>query len=296
MTIIPKSFREQHPWLYKKIKKTYWNMCQRLGVRQISWVNEEFDIRLRLLVGDNSVSKYIYLGSFEVETARFVARYCREGDIVFDIGANIGFYTALFSKLVGKAGQVHAFEPSLRELRFLAENSLFTSHKNVYLNHLAVSSQNTFREFRCFDDEMLGAYNTFGIPSHPKVQGINSIAYVTRTITLDTYVQLFGNLSPSLIKVDVEGGELEVLEGAKNLLSSDDSPVFVIEACDSTLQGFGASRFNLYTLLREAHFLLFSIETDGRIIPLEETSTPSLNLVAVKPAHIPYLTEKGLLA
>ncbi len=76
----------------------------------------------------------------EREEIDFLKRVVKPGMVVLDIGANIGFYTRIFSKLVGKEGRVYAFEPERNNYRNLKK--LCRDLNNVTLNNVAVGEKN----------------------------------------------------------------------------------------------------------------------------------------------------------
>ena len=127
----------------------------------------------------------------------------REDFICFDIGANVGLYTLLFSR---HAKSVYAFEPLPRNVLYLAKNLAFNSIKNVKIIPYAVSNINEpffFKE---------GLNHSTG-----KLDNNGNIRILT--ISLDMFVSKT-KIYPKLMKIDVEGAELYVLKGAKYLLSN----------------------------------------------------------------------------
>jgi FkbM family methyltransferase len=192
-------------------------------------------------------------------------------------------------------GQVHAFEPSLREFVWLSENVQLSTLFNVHLNHFALSNYDGFIEMKIFEEATFGAYNTLGIPSHPAVLGRNIQSQWVRTMKLDTYCHLFGGIVPNLIKIDVEGAELNVLQGAQDLLSQENAPLLIVEACESTLKGFNRTVSELIQYLTTLGYRLFALQPNGDCLPIDQISVGYLNIVAAKPNHISRLQQRGLV-
>jgi len=135
----------------------------------------------------------------------------KNGNIVLDIGANKGYYTSLFSTLVGRHGEVHSFEPvpeSYKELK-----NLKTRFENVCKNNLAVSKESGTAtiNYDPFDSEKATLIDTtLSLPKKSQ----------TEVISIDEYVENLDLTFVHFIKCDVEGLELEVLRGSMYTLKT----------------------------------------------------------------------------
>lgn len=276
-------FEKQHSWLSAKIKKKFWAYVNKKENYSFVYHLTSWDFALRLNSRDDSVSKQIFFNNFEQDTCKFIERVIKGDEIIFDIGANIGFYTLLFSRLVVRAGSVHAFEPSRREFLSLSENVAINDAKNVFLNQIAVSNQNGFEGLNVMDDERFGAFNSLASINHPRVRGASTHEEFIRVITIDAYCQLF-SMAPDLIKIDVEGVEKRVLMGAASLLSSENAPMIILEVFEHTLAGDGNTADSLSAFLYSLNYTLFSISLDGKLTPMNLGA--SLNCVAFKKKHL----------
>lgn len=136
-------------------------------------------------------------------------RLIRPGMTVVDVGANIGIYTRFFSGLAAASGRVHAFEPAPLNFTRLQEN--VDRLANVSLNHAAVGDRSgTIRLF--VSDELNVDHRTFD--SGDGREGID-----VPVVSLDEY--FVAGQRVDLIKIDVQGYELSVLEGAKRVLEEN---------------------------------------------------------------------------
>lgn len=146
-------------------------------------------------------------------------RDIRPGDVVFDVGANLGAYTLLFAQWVGPAGKVVAFEPApaaatgLR--RLVALNDL---RERVEIVETAVSGAVGTAQFA--SDGSSGANALVNVPHGSR--GVISVP----TTSLDAFCDAH-RLRPDVIKIDVEGEELDVLRGARQTLSRPSIQVFL---------------------------------------------------------------------
>lgn len=140
---------------------------------------------------------------------RILDQYVQPGDTVVDVGANIGYNTLYAAQRVGKHGQVYAMEPAQDNLRILYTNLLLNNLHNVTVLPYAAGSSRGKQQFYLRGD--ISAVNSLYQDNfyHP----------ITRTV--EVYMFPLDDLlttAPALVKIDVEGGELEVLKGMSHLL------------------------------------------------------------------------------
>jgi FkbM family methyltransferase len=145
----------------------------------------------------------LWLGSYERAKMNLAAQLTRGGDVVFDVGANVGIYTLLFSDRVGPAGQVIAFEPSPGNVVYLEKHLDLNRASNVRVVGEAVSSSVGQARFN----------TTSSCAGRIESGGDLQVT----TTTIDSFVEATG-LVPSLMKIDVEGAEADVLKGANKTL------------------------------------------------------------------------------
>jgi FkbM family methyltransferase len=185
----------------------------------------EFDSDLLLeLSADQVVSKQIYwFGIFEVCEAKFFASLIRPGMVVIDVGSNIGQYTLLAAKRVGATGRVHTFEPSATNFALLKRNvSRNGFGDRVTLNQVALSSVSTAQRLLVAPD---GGSNF--LSSDASVVPNNWASEIVETTTLDDYVRNRGVERVDVVKVDAEGHDLEILQGAIATLTNQRPDLFV---------------------------------------------------------------------
>jgi FkbM family methyltransferase len=159
----------------------------------------------------------------EVERAEqiFYLEYLRAGMTVFDVGANVGELTLLFSRFVGGSGNVHAFEPSRAAFERLEIVCRAANRQRVVLNNLALADKNGFIRLHVYEDDYL-SFNSqaarplkdYGLDIEPV--GIEEIS----ATTIDDYCDEKGIEQIDLLKIDTEGAELQVMKGARKMLQS----------------------------------------------------------------------------
>ena len=151
----------------------------------------------------------------------FYLEYLRAGMTVFDVGANVGELTLLFSRFAGDDGCVHAFEASGDVFKKLETVCRAAGRRNVALNHLALADKSGTIRLNVYD-EAYSSFNTiaerpladYGLDLQPV--GIEE----TRATTLDDYCAEKKIESIDLLKIDVEGAEFQVMRGARRMLES----------------------------------------------------------------------------
>src|SRR5688572_19534133 len=154
-----------------------------------------------------------WLGWNEISKRRHFARAVRPGDVIYDVGANVGSYTILASVLVGKRGRVVAFEPLAENVAYLERHVSLNTLSNVDVVPAAVGELCGVSHFRRHADRLQGRLDSEGDELVP-------------VIALDDFVS-GGAPPPACIKIDVEGGETAVLEGARRVLEDVRPLVFL---------------------------------------------------------------------
>lgn len=181
----------------------------------------------------------VYVDMVEPEKTRALLEILRPGQTVFDVGANIGYYTLLASRQVGPSGRVLAFEPSARNISYLYRHLALNGADNVTLIPMACSDRLALARFVAGADCATGRLASDG--ARP---GDARFEYVA-TVTVDQMVTETG-LVPDVLKVDVEGAEEQVLKGAAHTLSNA-RPVVLLgvhsaalrSSCTSYLRALG---------------------------------------------------------
>lgn len=155
-----------------------------------------------------------WLGTYELDKQAALARFIRPGMTVYDVGAQAGFYTLMFSRLVGDRGRVIAFEPCPYEARHLLDHVRMNALANVTVIEAAVSDQAGLAGF------------TFDRPRTENALGETAGAsFQVPTVSLDQICAAMP--APDLVKIDVEGAEAAVLTGASHMLRCHRPTVFV---------------------------------------------------------------------
>lgn len=168
------------------------------------------------------------LARFEPFTVKALRAAVRPGDTVFDVGANIGFFSTLLSRLVGPDGKVLAFEPEPENLALLRANLAANGCRNVTVEPCAVGAWPGTATFSL--DEATGSTGHLGseATAGEMAVGTGKVRLIeTRVETIDGLADRLGAV-PDVIKMDIEGGEVRALAGATETLAKS-RPVVLSE-------------------------------------------------------------------
>ncbi len=209
-------------------------------------------------------------------------RILKQGDVCWDIGANIGFYTCLFASCIGNSGAVVAFEPAAQTCGYLRENVLLNQFSNVTVVNKAIGDRKEQR-LLYYSDAVLA-------------EGTASLKYMkepgsSESIELDTIDHLVPKLPlPNFIKIDVEGYQLEVLRGGEHYFKTD-RPLVMAELRDvgemnsdtfEKIEQYLASLgYSLYEIRKHSLRRCFHIsETCGRNFFLVNEGSPLFDRIS----------------
>jgi FkbM family methyltransferase len=223
---------------------------------------------------DGNVSELLLLRFSRPSLAPVLDAALSPGDVFADVGANNGLYTLWAARRVGPSGQVHAFEPLPDVRERLARNLELNGFRNVELIGSAVGAEPATITLRRADDAS-------GRTSQYLREG--SASFTTNVVKLDDHFR--GAHPPDLIKIDVEGMELQVLRGALGLLEAERAPAIVFEAVAAQLALAGASYAGILALLA-AHggYRVFALTPRGlRAEAPDAAEAGSLNVLALRP-------------
>ena len=199
--------------------------------RVLNWVNGEGNpvVRIGGPLGGQSMRvnwalhKTYVFGTHEPGVVHGLEELVQPGWTAIDVGANIGYFTLLMAKRVGPQGKVIAFEPLAENFRILQENIQLNNHPNVFAENCALMSSNERVELRSATPGAITWVASVRVKQDSAVESES-----VEAISLDEYVAKKGIAKVDFLKIDVEGAEEAVLDGASGVLERD-KPVLLIE-------------------------------------------------------------------
>lgn len=196
-------------------------------------------------------------GVYEEQETKFLKEFIKPGWCVVDIGAHIGYYTIMLSKLVGESGKVYAFEPDKKNYQLLQKNIKLNNCNNIITYDCAIAEQNGKANLIISKTNSGGhmlEYSNRGIPIQTK--------------TLDSF-----DIKPNFIKMDIEGSEYYAIQGMKETLKNN--PTILIEF-DAKLQRYPEEFFDLL----KKYFDLFKI-TNKKLLNITEQPKEGINIFCI---------------
>ena len=196
-----------------------------------------------------TVSHY---GTYEKSEAKVMEEKIKGGNIVVDVGANIGLHTLNMARIVGNTGQVFAFEPDPSNFKILGKNVKVNNYKNIILEQKAVGDKHGRATLYQSDDP--GRHRIF-----PQTKAKGQVQ--VELTSLDKYF-IDSNLVDKInfIKIDVEGLEFSVLKGMKNILKNNKKIKILFEFMPKNIMETGFMPIELLNYLTLYDFKLYCID------------------------------------
>ncbi len=230
---------------------------------------------LRVEVGE-SIIRVASRGEHRVE--RVLLDRLSPGDVVYDLGANIGWYSLLAARAVGPTGAVFAFEPELENAFHAQRNARANGFEHMTVVPAAVTDVDGWLEFQ-LRGSFEGRLGKIDTQSQKKVMDRPDSHFkgtqLVPALALDSWIAATGQPPPTLVKIDVEGAEVGVLRGMRETLASA-RPALIVE--------LHATREDVADELDAAGYEHSAIESQG---PSREAEWNEHLLAVATPAPVP---------
>ena len=179
--------------------------------------------RIYLDITESSMMFQRAIGRYEVEKHKALETFLKPGNTFIDVGANKGDFSLLAAKLIGTDGRVLAFEPEPTNCKWIIKSIIKNGYKNITLYDIALSDQNG--QVELFLGEKSGWHTIVkGQKCHDG--GVINV----RARTLDSVLEdVDFNDQIDVMKIDVEGAELQVLKGASDILIQSNNLIILID-------------------------------------------------------------------
>ncbi len=223
----------------------------------------------------------------ELDEVAIMRRFVRAGDVVFDIGANVGLHSIVLSRLVGSAGSLHAFEPNSELVHALTHT--IGQLSNAILHTIALSNKDAESSLFVPPDDTVASLVDWTVASPSFNQDGPAHVVNCSERLMDDLIDSDALPRPDFIKCDVEGAELQVFQGGHRTLNRLDAPIILFEAneCASRAFNVGVSAAkDFLSALEQPLYRFFQIQKGGKLTGLLEVNSSFLNILAVPRAKL----------
>lgn len=249
-------------WLIPKPTKS---IHLRLPNELIAWIDP---------VKDQGVERTLYYtGTYEMGTLDIIDRFLPEGGTFVDVGANIGLMSLFAALKAGEEGSVIAFEPH-RETHAIAQHNIEINNFENFITLIPKGVGAQKEERRLYDNWSVNRGAASLVKGDDTQKG-----EVIQIATLDQELE---DRLVDVLKIDVEGYELEALKGAVKLLQRPKPPVLIVECTEET-EHQGYSRTELFNFIRATQPRYQCYKLKGT--KLRRSSLIKVNTVQDLPTH-----------
>jgi FkbM family methyltransferase len=205
-------------------------------------------------------------GNLETSVQEAMLRHLAPGDVFYDIGANLGFFSLLGARLVDGDGRVCAFEPAPANAAAIRRNVELNGLTNVEVLEHAVSERGGIGQLQVVEDQSWSKLAEYG--PHPNTESVLNVELVS----IDDLVREARVPPPDMVKLDVEGAEIAALRGMRDTVAAH-RPAIICELHDT--------HGPFLELMRSWGYRVINVEGAG---PIEEAG-PSAHALALPGDH-----------
>lgn len=252
------------------------NLTSRSGARTITLSLDPAQMSQRIMLEDFTAGRL-----YEAETSHFIGSILDEGDTFIDIGAHVGYFSMLASHLVGPTGRVYSFEPEASNYAHLLEHIELNKATNLVPNFMAVGGAPGIAQFHVNADND-GGHALWEVGRHPFNEKTRS-APTTRRVFLTSLDHYFANReigNLKAIKMDAEGAEHSILEGAQELIARTGVPFVISEVNRFGLESMGTTETRMRAVMSDLGYETYLFQPGQlSLLRLDATQSPDTNYV-----------------
>lgn len=279
-------------WIYQKLDpKNVWRVAMsgpilflltiihRIIGEKMIITRSKYNFLVKLRVMDYLVGGYMHLGETNPLETYVVRKLLHKGDIFFDVGAHLGWYTLNASQVVGRKGKVYAFEPNPSVASWLGENCQLNNLKNVSIIKAPVADSVAAVDFWVGESDALGSLSKANA-----IRGSTREAKKIKIIstTLDSFIKQRRIRKVKIIKIDVEGADLLVIKGGKNFLKRQ-APYLIVEVFGLTWEKDRDRDKDIFSYLSRLGYKAYEFVPQGlRLIQKNSLSPQVINIFFAK--------------
>jgi FkbM family methyltransferase len=279
-----------------RIQRVLWMRQFGLPLRNAMLLNRPLTVSFEgipvRLVPQGHIASLFWTGlRFERHEVAFILSVLQPGMIFFDVGANAGMFTITAAKKIGGKG-VFAFEPCSSTCDLLKRNLELNrvADVNVVQKALGDSVGEAVLQVNARGKDGL---NTLGQATHPESNVVGQEG--VRITTADVFIRDRNSPRVDVMKVDIEGAELMLFRGGRDLFQRADAPLILYEGFGTLTRGFGYHPVEILWFLESCGYSLFVLNSEtGEISELKPDYQYDSMVIAVKPGHPAYMQLRGV--
>lgn len=227
-------------------------MATRIGIIGPAWFEVQPGLWMQLNVTDLIQETILLEGLWDPFLTDFIQNNLKPGDVFIDIGAHVGYFSLLAARRVGPQGKVLSVEPNPFALKELQLNVARSYLENVIVEHTACGETETVVQLFLHTESNTSMASLSG----SNAKGGQSIE--VPCTAMDALVEKHHLTRANLVKIDVEGAELHVLRGMKQIMK-ELRPAIVLELEPHLLKSFGTSPEEVEGLLADCGYSITSL-------------------------------------
>jgi FkbM family methyltransferase len=222
-----------------------------------------FSLKLNPVIDKGVEHSLYYTGTYEKGCLHIIKALLKNGDTFIDIGANIGLMSIYASTIVGDSGKVIAFEPNPQTYNILLENIAINKLTNIETHAVAIGDK---KETSIIYDNWESNRGSASLIKPTQSGNSYEIAVCKLTDCIDIKQNI------TLIKIDVEGYELNVLQGAHEILCAENAPMLIVECSEMRPNSNENAAQLVYDFIKNSNDYRFfkSLSGKGRVSKLVE--------------------------
>lgn len=201
--------------------------------------------------------KKMYFGCYEIKLVKLMRNILKSGDVFIDVGANIGYLSALGAGLVGASGQVHSFEPIQKYFEKLKKMAFENLNYKIVVNQCALGENEGLTKIDITNLHNIG-WNTM-VPNLMIKETVKE-SFDVSVCRLDDYLKKNNLNNIALIKIDVEGFEFPILKGLSNYWENNNRPVIVCEIVPLAYPLLNSSLAQLVEYLKKYNYSAYRLD------------------------------------
>ncbi len=209
---------------------------------------------LKFNVGESCAE--LGLGTYELPIQNIFSQHLHQGDVFYDIGANVGFFSIIAARLVGNTGKVYAFEPGQGNANSIRHNARLNNFSQIEVIAKAVSD--TPGEGELLLAKYSGGHALSTADAPPDLAGKVTIELVT----IDDLIAQNQIKPPNFVKVDIEGAELDALRGMTETIKQY-KPIIIYEIDDGDRVAYQRKYQELESFLQSLGYQVNGVEEDS---------------------------------